>query len=86
MPLLESLWMGVPCVCSDLPVLRENSGQRRLPARSRSMTARHGGDALRRILTDDTLHARLTREATDAPVAEPGAAAAEDRCAAAFSA
>ncbi|HEU5079006.1 MAG TPA: glycosyltransferase [Opitutaceae bacterium] len=24
LPLLESLWMGVPCVCSDLPVLREN--------------------------------------------------------------
>jgi glycosyltransferase involved in cell wall biosynthesis len=23
LPLLESLWMGVPCVCSDLPVLRE---------------------------------------------------------------
>jgi glycosyltransferase involved in cell wall biosynthesis len=25
LPLLESLWMGVPCVCSDLPVLRENA-------------------------------------------------------------
>jgi glycosyltransferase involved in cell wall biosynthesis len=25
LPLLESLWQGVPCVCSDLPVLRENS-------------------------------------------------------------
>jgi glycosyltransferase involved in cell wall biosynthesis len=24
LPLLESLWLGVPCVCSDLPVLREN--------------------------------------------------------------
>lgn len=24
LPLLESLWMGVPCVSSDLPVLREN--------------------------------------------------------------
>ena len=26
LPLLESLWRGVPCVCSDLPVLRENAG------------------------------------------------------------
>ncbi|HTO03915.1 MAG TPA: glycosyltransferase, partial [Opitutus sp.] len=25
LPLLESLWHGVPCVCSDLPVLRENA-------------------------------------------------------------
>ena len=25
LPLLESLWMGVPCVCSDLPVLLENA-------------------------------------------------------------
>ena len=25
LPLLESLWRGVPCVCSDLPVLRENA-------------------------------------------------------------
>lgn len=24
LPLLESLWFGVPCLCSDLPVLREN--------------------------------------------------------------
>jgi len=24
LPPLESLWLGVPCVCSDLPVLREN--------------------------------------------------------------
>jgi len=25
LPLLESLWRGVPCICSDLPVLLENS-------------------------------------------------------------
>jgi glycosyltransferase involved in cell wall biosynthesis len=25
LPLLESLWRGVPCVCSDLPVLGENA-------------------------------------------------------------
>jgi len=27
LPLLESLWMGVPCFCSDLPVLKENADQ-----------------------------------------------------------
>lgn len=67
LPLLESLWMGVPCVCSDLPVLREN--------------ARHGGclpvtpedraawkEALRRILTDGPLHARLSAEARTRPL------------------
>jgi len=25
LPLLEALWQGVPCLCSDLPVLRENA-------------------------------------------------------------
>jgi glycosyltransferase involved in cell wall biosynthesis len=25
LPLLEALWRGIPCVCSDLPVLRENA-------------------------------------------------------------
>jgi len=25
LPVLESLWQGVPCLCSDLPVLRENA-------------------------------------------------------------
>jgi glycosyltransferase involved in cell wall biosynthesis len=25
LPLLESIWMGVPCLCSDLAVLRENT-------------------------------------------------------------
>lgn len=27
LPLLEALWRGVPCVCSDLPVLRENADE-----------------------------------------------------------
>lgn len=34
LPVLESLWQGVPCLCSDLPVLRENAeggGCRTLP-------------------------------------------------------
>jgi glycosyltransferase involved in cell wall biosynthesis len=67
LPLLESLWMGVPCVCSDLPVLRENSeGGGCLPVALGDRAAWR--EALRRILTDDTLHARLTREATTRPL------------------
>lgn len=62
LPLLESLWMGVPCVCSDLPVLRENAdGGGCMPVRLNDREA--WTDALKRILTDDALHARLAGEA-----------------------
>ena len=67
LPLLESLWMGVPCVCSDLPVLRENAdGGGCLPVACNDPAAWR--DALRRILTDDTLHAKLAREAASRPL------------------
>ena len=67
LPLLESLWMGVPCVCSDLPVLRENAdGGGCLPVALNDRAAWR--DALRRILTDNALHTRLTREATTRPL------------------
>jgi len=67
LPLLESLWLGVPCVCSDLPVLRENAGGGGcLPVALNDRGAWR--DALRRILTDDALHARLRREATTRPL------------------
>jgi glycosyltransferase involved in cell wall biosynthesis len=62
LPLLESLWMGVPCVCSDLPVLRENAdagGCLAVAVNDRGAWK----DALRRLATDDALHARLAREA-----------------------
>ncbi|MGH7944431.1 MAG: glycosyltransferase [Opitutaceae bacterium] len=62
LPLLESLWLGVPCVCSDLPVLRENAdpgGCLVVPVNNRAAWK----DALRRIVTDDTLHAQLVTEA-----------------------
>lgn len=62
LPLLESLWAGVPCVCSDLPVLRENaSGGGCLPVAVNDRAA--WKDALRRMLTDDALHAKFAHEA-----------------------
>jgi glycosyltransferase involved in cell wall biosynthesis len=63
LPLLESLWMGVPCVCSDLPVLRENAdGGGCVPVAVDERAAWR--DALRRVLTDESFHSRLTHEAT----------------------
>lgn len=63
LPLLESLWMGVPCVCSDLPVLRENSaGGGCLPVALNDRAKWKA--ALRRVLTEDALHAILRAEAT----------------------
>jgi glycosyltransferase involved in cell wall biosynthesis len=62
LPVLESLWMGVPCVCSDLPVLRENAdGGGCLPVALNDRRA--WGEALRRVLTQDDLHAKLRTEA-----------------------
>ena len=62
LPLLESLWMGVPCVCSDLPVLRENAdGGGCLPVAVNDRAA--WAEALRRVLTDDVLIERLAAEA-----------------------
>lgn len=75
LPLLESLWMGVPCVCSDLPVLRENAdggGCLRVPVNDASAWA----DALREVLTDDALAGRLAREAATRALPTWSAAAA----------
>lgn len=67
LPLLESLWMGVPCVCSDLPVLRENTaGGGCLPVALNDHAAWMA--ALRRVLAEDTLQAALTAEATTRPL------------------
>lgn len=61
LPLLESLWMGVPCVCSDLPVLRENTaGGGCLPVAVNNRAAWKA--TLRRVLTEDSMHAILTSE------------------------
>lgn len=62
LPLLESLWMGVPCVCSDLPVLRENGeggGCEFVPVDDRIAWTQ----ALRRILVDDAHAAHLRGKA-----------------------
>jgi glycosyltransferase involved in cell wall biosynthesis len=62
LPLLESLWRGVPCVCSDLPVLREN-------ADAGGCLAVAPGDmaawksALRAVLTDPAVGQKLRAEA-----------------------
>ena len=73
-PLLESLWMGVPCVCSDVPSLAEN-------ARGGGCAVVAGNDlgrwkaALRRMLTDDAFHGRLASEALSRPLPTWAAAA-----------
>ena len=67
LPLLESLWMGVPCVCSDLPVLRENAeGGGCVTVPPNDLAA--WKDACRAVLTDDAWHAKLTREAATRPL------------------
>jgi glycosyltransferase involved in cell wall biosynthesis len=67
LPLLESLWMGVPCVCSDLPVLRENADGGGCVAVTLNDHAAWK-ETLRRVLTDDAFCARLTTEATTRPL------------------
>jgi glycosyltransferase involved in cell wall biosynthesis len=67
LPLLEALWRGVPCVCSDLPVLRENA------AGGGCLTATVNDAAdwqakLRTILTDRDVALRLQREAMARPL------------------
>jgi glycosyltransferase involved in cell wall biosynthesis len=67
LPLLEALWRGVPCVASDLPVLRENAegGGCLLAA------VNDAGDwaaKLRTVLTDEAENRRLQREAMARPL------------------
>jgi glycosyltransferase involved in cell wall biosynthesis len=67
LPLLESLWLGVPCVCSAIASLAEN-------AAGGGCLLVHGGspaawaDALRQVLTDDALRSRLAAEAASRPL------------------
>lgn len=67
LPLLESLWRGVPCVCSDLPVLRENAdGGGCVPVPVGDAAAWRA--ALRRALTDDAWIAGLAEVAAKRPL------------------
>jgi glycosyltransferase involved in cell wall biosynthesis len=67
LPLLESLWLGVPCVCSDLPVLRENAdGGGCVPVGLDDSAAWR--EALRRILTDEAWAAELATAAAMRPL------------------
>lgn len=67
LPLLESLWRGVPCVCSDLPVLRENAdGGGCVPVPVGNAAAWRA--ALRRALTDDAWIAGLAEVAAKRPL------------------
>jgi glycosyltransferase involved in cell wall biosynthesis len=62
LPLLESLWLGVPCVCSDLPVLRENADAGGcVPVTPNDFEAWR--PALRRVLTDAAHHRELVKSA-----------------------
>ena len=67
LPLLEALWRGVPCVCSDLPVLRENADA------GGCLMARVNDAAdwelkLRTVLTDETEVRRLQTAAMARPL------------------
>lgn len=67
LPLLESLWRGVPCVCSDLPVLLENATAGGcLPLRTGDAEAWRKG--LENLLVDAGLVACLRREACLRPL------------------
>ncbi len=58
LPLLESLWRGVPCVCSDLPVLRENADAGGCLAVATGDVAAWKS-ALRAVLTDGAVAQKL---------------------------
>jgi glycosyltransferase involved in cell wall biosynthesis len=67
LPLLEALWRGVPCVCSDLPVLRENAdgGGCRV---ARVNDVADWAAQLRQVLTDDEECRRLQTAAMARPL------------------
>lgn len=78
LPVLESLGRGVPCVCSDLPALREN-------ATGGGVVTVGGNDPgawaeeLRRIITDDGHHGNLTKAAHERSLPTWGRTAATIR-------
>lgn len=67
LPILESLWRGVPCVASDLPVLRENADTGGCLL-ARVNDAADWAAKLRIVLTDEAENRRLQREAMSRPL------------------
>ena len=67
LPLLEALWRGVPCVCSDLPVLRENAdGGGCLVAQFNDVA--DWSAKLRTVLTDEAAARQLQQAAMVRPL------------------
>ncbi len=67
LPVIESLWRGVPCVCSDLPVLMENTpGGGCVFAAKNDLSA--WSEALRLVLTDEVHYNQLSQEAITRPL------------------
>jgi glycosyltransferase involved in cell wall biosynthesis len=67
LPLLESLWLGVPCACSDIAPLVDNAAGGGC-AVVRGNDLPRWKEALRRILTDDEFHDTLVAEAQNRPL------------------
>jgi glycosyltransferase involved in cell wall biosynthesis len=67
LPVLESLWMGVPCLCSDIaPVAANAAGGGCAVVAGNGLEGWVG--ALRRIMTDDEQHKVLASEASVRPL------------------
>lgn len=67
LPLLESLWLGVPCACSDIAPLLENAaGGGCAVVRGNSLSG--WKETLRRLLRDDEFHGKLVGEALRRPL------------------
>jgi hypothetical protein len=59
---MESLWLGVPCLCSDIDPIKElSAGGGCAVIAGNNLDGWMAG--LRRILTDDGFHGRLAAEA-----------------------
>jgi glycosyltransferase involved in cell wall biosynthesis len=67
LPLLESLWMGVPCACSAIAPLIENAAQGGC-AVVEANDAEGWATVLRRLITDDEYHKVLASEASVRPL------------------
>ncbi len=67
LPILEALWRGVPCVASDLPVLRENTEAGGCLL-AKVNDAADWAAKLRTALTDENECRRLQREAMSRPL------------------